>query len=519
MARMKTCRPLTTALLALCGLALAPAVAQAADAFVDAETGSDLNGAFGCPRQAPCASINLAASHATDGAAVHVDDSPSPYVDNGSGFTLFGGRSLVADDFVGGREAPGGRPTLTTTPDAPTVVAVNVGNAAGTIRGFRILVADNIGIRISGTTEAVADNVIVDANGEGPDVGVLATAETLVTGNRLTGLDVGIRALVAGNEGPVIDGNLLSAIRNTAIEAIGPAAVAGNRIDDPGHPGTTGIEAAPNAFGESGWSIVGNLISGHATGIRVSDPAISTTISDTIVVGSTSEGIVVLGDGTGGAELVNVTVAGAGAADILVSNATLRVDSSIISDRGVVATGTGNCEIAFSRGPEETPGATGCHEFQTNADPRFMDAGGGDLRLAPNSPMIDAGNPDEPPPEATDFEGDPRALDGDRDGVARRDIGADERDPFPPQTKLSGKPRKRVKARRGKVRVTFKFRATEPGATFECKLDRKKFRPCSSPHRVRVKSGKHTFLVRAIDRAGNVDTSPARHKFRVIRRR
>jgi len=40
--------------------------------------------------------------------------------------------------------------------------------------------------------------------------------------------------------------------------------------------------------------------------------------------------------------------------------------------------------------------------------------------------MVDAGNPALPPGGALDLDGDPRAIDGNCDGTARRDIGADE---------------------------------------------------------------------------------------------
>jgi hypothetical protein len=43
---------------------------------------------------------------------------------------------------------------------------------------------------------------------------------------------------------------------------------------------------------------------------------------------------------------------------------------------------------------------------------------------------------------------------------------------------------------------------------FQCKLDAGAFVPCTSPYTVRVKKGKHTFQVQAIDQAGNVG-SPA----------
>lgn len=68
--------------------------------------------------------------------------------------------------------------------------------------------------------------------------------------------------------------------------------------------------------------------------------------------------------------------------------------------------------------------------------------------------------------------------------------------------------------------VKFRFSSDMPGSTFECKLDKKPFKKCSSPKKYKhLKPGKHVFKVRAIDTGGRVDPVPAMKKFRVLAER
>ena len=61
-----------------------------------------------------------------------------------------------------------------------------------------------------------------------------------------------------------------------------------------------------------------------------------------------------------------------------------------------------------------------------------------------------------------------------------------------------------------------KFSSSETGSTFRCKLDKAKFKLCTSPRRLRkLSDGRHTFKVVAVDPAGNEDATPATLRFRV----
>ncbi len=58
--------------------------------------------------------------------------------------------------------------------------------------------------------------------------------------------------------------------------------------------------------------------------------------------------------------------------------------------------------------------------------------------------------------------------------------------------------------------ASFTFSSTEPGSTFECRLDAAPYAPCSSPKSyTSLVDGSHTFRVRATDPAGNLDPTPA----------
>lgn len=80
---------------------------------------------------------------------------------------------------------------------------------------------------------------------------------------------------------------------------------------------------------------------------------------------------------------------------------------------------------------------------------------------------------------------------------------------------------KRPKNRTTKKTATFGFTSSEAGSTFECRLDRNLgFSPCASPKTVlKVGRGKHSFEVRAKDRAGNTDATPASDQWKVTKKK
>jgi hypothetical protein len=83
-----------------------------------------------------------------------------------------------------------------------------------------------------------------------------------------------------------------------------------------------------------------------------------------------------------------------------------------------------------------------------------------------------------------------------------------------PDTTIGTHPKELIKTTKKKVKVKFSFSSPVAGSSFECKLDKGSFEPCSSPKSYKVKLGKHKFSVQAISAAGT-DPSAATFPFKV----
>jgi tripartite motif-containing protein 71 len=81
----------------------------------------------------------------------------------------------------------------------------------------------------------------------------------------------------------------------------------------------------------------------------------------------------------------------------------------------------------------------------------------------------------------------------------------------PPRTTITGS-----KVSDARSRAKFRFRSSEPGSRFSCKLDHRRFHRCHSPRVYRPLSvGTHTFKVRATGAGRLTDPTPAKKRFRL----
>jgi hypothetical protein len=239
------------------------------------------------------------------------------------------------------------------------------------------------------------------------------------------------------------------------------------------------------------------------------------------VGGSTSMAarhLTILGDGQPGSVGISVD----GNSILFSGSQTVDVKNTIV--RGVVKsfqrsgtsnmgnTGTANLTIHYSdfdpataeqsgpgTGPDLNNDAT-----NVNVDPLFVDPATGDLHLRYASPVIDAGDPaalaaGEP---TTDFGGDPRVVDGNGDGTARRDMGALEYQRRAPQiTSATATP---TTAEAG-VPFAFAASATDPEGedlTYAWSFDDGSASPGANVDHAFATAGSHQATVTVTDSAG-----------------
>jgi hypothetical protein len=272
---------------------------------------------------------------------------------------------------------------------------------------------------------------------------------------------------------------------------------------------------------------------------QLTNPQAGTKLRDSVCWGSaaSTSGAEVRGVmGTFTGVLRNVTAVGTGfGLEASTSSAAVTVDAkNVIAFGGAIdiaafAGGLNSATVTMAYSnydtvlETETGSVTGPNTGTNQGDPPvFVNASTGDFHQAPSSTAtIDRGGVFADLGSA-DIDGESR-----NQGSAP-DIGADEftvsppvdgggdGDTTAPTAQITSGPKDKTK----KKTATFTFTGTDARAiaSFQCKLDAGAFAPCTSPHTVKVKRGKHHFEVQAIDQAGNLG-APATDDWKVKKKK
>lgn len=418
------------------------------------------------------------------------------HVNGGTIGVLAGTGVLGANDLVVDGNLFGLNPAGTETLSPPSTFGITV---------------DSVGIANEEATAEITDNrismlggIAIEQHGPGAVIGGNDIGRG-IGGENLSGATTGIRLFGEGNPGNTVESNVVEnstgngiLIENDNNQLIGNvvegAGEAGIRIQDFLTLASTGNliggDTAPeeNAISDSGGDAI------EVSGEEDDDTQIDRNYGDSngglfIDLGADGTGNAVSGpnDGIQAPTISNAKLTGASGAGAR-AGATVRVFRKATASPGEIqsflgeatADGSGNWSLTYKAA---IPGSTPIAATQSDIE------GTSELAIATTEPA---------PTEK---------------GGAGGGKKGSSKDTTPPQTTI----RKGPKAKTHSTTAKFKFSSSEAKSKFECKLDRKRFKRCRSPKQYKgLKPGKHVFKVRAIDKAGNVDPTPAKKKFKVL---
>jgi hypothetical protein len=323
-------------------------------------------------------------------------------------------------------------------------------------------------------TVTVSENDVTGNIGDMDIGGILAKSETVsgtagslslinnvVAGNSTPGNYGGVQAISHSNTGIsgdiTLDGNNIA--ENTAVHyggiyaysygstGSGSLTIRSNTITANSGAYASGIYAASETdSGASGAvSLASNIINGNNTSTAAdvrsnSQSGTSGTVScvNNVIAANTST------TDTGGVNAASYTTSGTTGA-ITFTNNTVTGNSGAFTGGATIRSSANNAYVynnimRGNTGNDVTLYVSAAYGYNNNyttlggswngsgdnidSDPLFV--GGGNYRLASNSPCIDTGLNSAPGIPSTDFEGDDRIIDGNFDNIAVVDMGADE---------------------------------------------------------------------------------------------
>jgi hypothetical protein len=104
------------------------------------------------------------------------------------------------------------------------------------------------------------------------------------------------------------------------------------------------------------------------------------------------------------------------------------------------------------------------------------------------------------------------SINGDTGSISAASLTITAKDTIDPNTFIVKKPKKTTTD----TKAAFRFRSSEAGLRFRCRLGTRSWKPCTRSTTYIVGRGKHVLRVRAIDQAGNRDETPASYTWTVV---